>query len=377
VHYAVDDDFFVVSRYEDVVSVLRQPEVFSSELGMGALMRGEVSPRLARERSSDLDIAALRVLIATDPPDHTTLRRIVSRPFTPRAIAALEPRVREIAASCVDDLLAANEGGRADLVRHLSEPLPVLVIAEMLGIPAERRRDFKRWSDDVVGALGGGIDVSAGQSSIVEMFEYFTVAAEQRRADPGDDLISALVHGSADGRLEPMEIVVFSILLLIAGNETTTNLLGNTLAAFWDNPAEAAHAREHPDALATVVEESLRYDSPVQALFRGTRRDTELADAELPAGARVLILFGSANRDAHRFDDPDTFDATRTPNEHLGFGAGIHLCLGAALARLEARVALEELHARTRVVEPTLPGERLDSFILRGFKRLPVRIEVG
>lgn len=375
VHYSEQDDLYVVSRYDDVVSVLRRPEVFSSELGMGALMRGEISPRLRRERTSEIDIAALRVLIATDPPDHTLLRRVVSRPFTPRAIADLEPRIREIAATCVDDLLAADEGGRADFVAHLSAPLPVLVIAEMLGIPADRRDDFKRWSDDVVGALGGTSDLTAGQASMLEMFEFFTTAAEERRKSPGDDLISVLVRGSEDGRLEPMEIVVFSVLLLIAGNETTTNLLGNTLAAFWAHPDADAAVRRAPELLAGVVEESLRYDAPVQALFRQTRQVAEVAGVLLPSGARVLVLFGAANRDPRFFLEPDSFDANRQRNEHIGFGAGIHLCLGAALARLEARVALSELFDRTIAVTPRLPGRRIESFILRGYASLPVEVQ--
>lgn len=374
VHYVEADNLYVVSRYDDVLSVLRQPRLFSSELGMGALMRGEASPRLARPRSGSIDVAALRVLIATDPPDHTTLRRIVSRPFTPRAIGELEPRVRDLAHSCVSELLAANDAGDADLVRHVAEPLPVLVIAEMLGIPPERRNDFKRWSDDVVGVLSGNADLERGQASMLEMFEFFTQAATERQRAPRNDLISLLVTGSEDGALSPTEIVVFCVLLLIAGNETTTNLLANWARAMFARPDLDVALRHHRELIPSAVEETLRYDGPVQALFRETREATSLANVDLPAHARVLILFGSANRDERHFPNPDEFRLDREPRDHVGFGAGIHLCLGAALARLEARVAIETLYARATTIGPRAEPEMIDSFILRGARRVPVQL---
>ncbi len=374
IHFVEQDRFYVAARYDHLLTVLRQPQLFSSELGMGSLMRGEVSPRLGRPRTSDIDIAALRVLIATDPPDHTMLRRLVSRGFTPSAIAALEPRVREIARACLDGLIDASRRGDADLVRDLAEPLPVLVIAEMLGIPAEHRGDFKRWSDDVVGVLSGAGDLDRAQQSMSDMFEFFVGAAEERRHRPADDLISALVAQSDDGSLEPMEIVVFCILLLIAGNETTTNLLANLAAVLFADPSLDARLRRDPSLIPAAIEETLRYDGPVQGLFRETRASARLADTELPAGARVLVLFGSANRDERHFADPDTFRLERNPRDHIGFGAGIHLCLGAALARLEARVALEELFAHTRRLTATGPPTRVDSFILRGLRRIPVTV---
>lgn len=373
-HYVEADQFYVVSRYQDVLEVLRQPRLFSSELGMGSLMRGEVSPRLARPVTSniDVDIATLRILIATDPPDHTMLRRLVSRGFTPRAIAALEPRIRHIADACVDSLLAASETGGADFVRHLAEPLPVLVIAELLGIPGERRADFKRWSDDVVGVLSGTGDTDRAQQSMIEMFEFFVAAAEDRRQRPTDDLISTLVAQSDDGTLEPMEIVTFCILLLIAGNETTTNLLGNFMALLFERAALDERLRREPSLVPAAIEETLRYDGPVQGLFRATREPAQLAGTHFPADARVLVLFGAANRDDEQFAEPDRFRPERNPRDHVGFGAGIHLCLGAALARLEARIALEQLFARTAQVRPTAPATRVNSFILRGFNHMPV-----
>jgi cytochrome P450 len=373
-HYVEADQFYVASRYHDVLEVLRQPRLFSSELGMGSLMRGEVSPRLARPVTShvDVDIAALRILIATDPPDHTMLRRLVSRGFTPRAIAALEPRIRHVADACVDALLAASETGEGDFVRHLAEPLPVLVIAELLGIPGERRAEFKRWSDDVVGVLSGSGDTDRAQQSMIEMFEFFVAAAEDRRRRPTGDLVSALVEQSDDGTLEPMEIVTFCILLLIAGNETTTNLLGNFMAVLFGLADLDERLRREPSLIPAAIEETLRYDGPVQGLFRATREPAHLAGTHLGTGSRVLVLFGAANRDDEQFAEPDRFRPQRNPRDHLGFGAGIHLCLGAALARLEARVALEQLFARSSQVTPTAPATRVNSFILRGFSRMPV-----
>lgn len=377
VHYVPRQGFWVISRYEDVAAVLRQPEAFSSELGMGALMRGELSGARSPAPTGTLDLSALRVLIATDPPDHTTLRRIVSRPFTPSSIARLEERVRAIARECVDDLIAANERGDADIVTSVAEPLPVLVIAEMLGIPSERRPDFKRWSDSVVGTLGGNAELETGREDMLEMVEFFTSIADDRQRRPQDDLISVLVAGSEDGRLEPMEIVVFSILLLIAGNETTTNLLTNLLSALWIFPEAEEQLRADHALVPAAVEEALRYDAPVQALLRGTRTPVEVAGRTIPAESLVMVLFGSANRDAETFDNAAAFRLDRTSNPHLGFGAGIHLCLGAALARLETRVAFEEILGRTRGVSLRGTPTRVDSFILRGLSRLPVTLAVA
>jgi cytochrome P450 len=375
VHHLPDRDLWIVSRYEDVLAVLRQPGVFSSASGMGALMRGELSGQGTRTATGTLDLSALRVLIATDPPDHTTLRRIVSRPFTPSAIGGLEARVAQIARECVDALEATARGGEGDVVAQLAEPLPVLVIAEMLGIPTERRAQFKEWSDRVVGVLSGSAAIDAGQESMLEMVDFFSQIASERRQSPRDDLISVLVSGSDDGRLEPMEIVVFAILLLIAGNETTTNLITSLITALWDHPNIEDALRQDPALIATAVEEALRYDAPVQALVRGTLTRTELAGAEITEGSLVMVAFASANRDERAFESANAFRIDRQDNAHLGFGAGIHLCLGAALARLEARLAMQELLGRPYRLRPRPGAERIDSFILRGFARLPVALD--
>lgn len=368
------EDLWVLSRYDDVLAAVRDPASFSSQRGMSDLMLGAGGGRSAEEVPAFLaDMIGRRVLIAVDPPDHAVLRRLTAKVFTPRAIADLEPRIRTLAEQLVDDLIDAGEGG--DLITHLACPLPVVVIAELLGIPADRRDDFKRWSDSMVGALSGALDLAAMEADGTEMFMFFSEALAERTASPGADLISLLITRGKDeaAALGPVEIILFCILLLIAGNETTTNLIGNGVQALWDHPEQAAKLAASPDLIPAAVEEALRYDSPVQALFRGTTRDVALpSGGVIPADARVMINFGAANRDTDHFDDAAEFRIDRHPNHHLAFGSGIHVCLGAPLARLEARIVAETLLRRTRALQPAGPPRRVDSFILRGFAELPV-----
>jgi cytochrome P450 len=275
----------------------------------------------------------------------------------------------------VDDLLEA--GAEGDLVGQLAEPFPVTVIAELLGIPAERRVEFKRWSDALVGALGGGWDPASAQSSILEMFGYLAGVVADRAEHPADDLIGRLVASSEaddDGEpLSPVEITAFAILLLVAGNETTTNLIGNGYHALVHRPDVVRQLRADPTLVPAAIEETLRFDGPIQALFRGATEDVELAGVTIPKGATLMVAFAAANRDPDHFAHPDTFDLDRKgAHDHLGFGHGIHYCLGASLARLEARIVAETLLRRTRSVEPTAPGTRTDGLVLRGFTRLPV-----
>ncbi|HVL03207.1 MAG TPA: cytochrome P450, partial [Acidimicrobiales bacterium] len=284
----------------------------------------------------------------------------------------------DLCESLVDDLVAANEQGDADLVRHLAYPLPVIVIAELMGVPPERRDDFKRWSDALVGGLSGSWDVDSSMASMTEMFTYFAEEVERRRAatGPGDDLLGLLVASTEDGDdpLNATEIVLFCILLLVAGNETTTNLLGNLQQALWDHPEAETALRADPGLIPSAVEEALRYDAPVQGLFRGTLRAAEVGGTEIPEDAFVMVLFGSANRDEAHYEAAHEFRVERNPGDHVGFGAGIHLCLGAPLARLESRLAVETLLQRTSLVAPAGSPEPVDSFILRGFQRMPVTL---
>jgi cytochrome P450 len=354
VHHSEGLGIWVLTRYDDVVAVLRDHERFSSTVLGGGMGGG-------------------RFLIGSDPPDHTTLRRLVNRPFTPSAIAALEPRIRAIAEELVDDLVAANEAGAADLVTQVAVPLPVMVIAEMLGIEPERRDDFKRWSDAVMGGMTLELDGDDRLRSVMEMYQYFAETVEARRARPGTDLISALIQ--AEEPLTDTELGMFCMLLLIAGNETTTNLIGNATLALFEHPDAARRLRDDPSLVSVMIEEALRYDAPVQGLARCTTADVELHGHVIPAGATVGVLYGAANRDGRKFANPDRFDLERESRDHVGFGSGIHLCLGAPLARLEARVLAETMLARTSGLRPSGPHERVHNMIVRGVRRLPVTFE--
>ena len=354
---------WMLTRYDHVVSALRDQARFSSApLNMGA--------------------PGFKFLIGSDPPDHTTLRRLVNRPFHPAAIAALEPRVRSIAAELVDDLLAMadKEGGEADLVAHLAFPLPVIVIAELLGIPPERRDDFKRWSDAMIGGLSPDADREKQGVAAMEMFAYFNDVIAERRERPGDDLISLLVSGTEP--LSNQELLMFCMLLLVAGNETTTNLLSNlTLVLLHRDDVQAAlRDASRPTAIRDAIEETLRYDAPVQALWRHTTTDIDVGGTKVPEGSRVNVVYASANRDASHYERADEFVLDRFAGvpvpDHVGFGTGIHQCLGAPLARLEARVAIDTLLSRTRSLAPSSdPGDRIHNVIVRGMKRLPVVVE--
>jgi cytochrome P450 len=376
-----------VSRYEDVMSVLRNHDLFSSRAMMTQLMMsGEKDgpPLTARTllfaaklllsaRINPFAFPKVPSLIASDGERHTALRGVVNRGFTPRQITEWEKRAREIVDECMRSI-----GDGFDVIEGLAVPLPVTVIAEMLGIEPERRRDFKRWSDTVIhNASGGGRADPFGPvvlDAIGEMTRYVVRIARQRRRRPADDLISLLVSGEAGERLQPIEVVQFVTLLLVAGNETTTNLISNATAALLDHPEQLARVAADPALIPGLIEETLRYDAPIQLLFREALADVQIAGVTIPKGATVVPLLGSANRDERRFSDPDRFDVTRNPQGHVGFGFGKHFCLGASLARLEARVALEALVPELLPMqrgEARLP--RIDSVLVRGASRLTLR----
>jgi cytochrome P450 len=383
---------YAVARYADVVHVLRHPELFSSiamqtaiaePLMKGMLGSGDPADlalfaELARTLPISLaDVLASRSLIVADPPVHGPIRSLVNRGFTPRRIAALEPRVRAIARASLDALAGKSE---FDLVGDFSVPLPVTVIAELLGVESERSADFKHWSDCAIAGSTGNLGMTRPETLLqgfAELGNYLIAAVEQRRKRPADDLISTLIRAEeGETALTPTEVVMFTLLLLVAGNETTTNLVGNALLALIDRPDELARVRRDPARIPALVEETLRWDGPIQLLFRTARQDVELGGVAIPAGALVMPLLGSANRDDAFFADAERFDVSRATQGHLAFGLGTHFCLGASLARLEARVALEELlprYARFERVEPAV--EYVDSFLVRGPKRLPLRVE--
>jgi cytochrome P450 len=380
VHRVEDADLWVVSRYDDCLDVLRDSSTYSSKLGMRLLFGGDGRRSATGQRRDDPfeEMGDLRVLIAIDPPDHVRLRRLLSRPFTPREIARHEGWMRPLCEERFSHLLATNDQGSADWVRDFTWPFPVLVIGELMGIPPSMRDEFKRWSDDLLGTFVGEPQLDELQAnSLVEMIAFFGETIDRRRAEPGDDLIGTLIH-KADADDEPLtadELVMFCVLLLVAGNETTTNLLSNMAKALHCEPDVLSHLRSDPTLIPGAVEEGLRYDSPVQAIPRGTTRPIEVDGHTIPEGATVLVYMGSANRDERQFPEPDRFDLHRNPTDHVGFGSGIHLCLGAALARLEARLALECMCRRVTRLELTAAPVPTGGLLLRGSESMPVHLE--
>ncbi len=364
VHQEDDTGLWGVFRYADVERVLSDHRRFSSRFGAYDDDGQAASP-----------IAAS--VIATDPPAHTKLRTIVSGAFTLRAIAELEPRIREIADSLLDRVASK---GTMDLVSDFGEPLPVTVIAEMLGIPVEDRRKFKAWSDAIVGLSNqlGGVDAEAERMQ-AEVGHYFLRIIEDRREHPGKDLISRVVHAEVDGqRLGDRDVLGFCVLLLVAGNETTTNLIGNAVQTFLEHPEVVPRLTADASLLPSAVEEVLRYRSPVRAMFRVAREDVALDGTTIPEGDPVLAWIGSANRDEAQFPNASAFDAGRSPNPHIAFGHGIHQCLGAPLARLEGRIALEALLRRCKGMHREDGSESLEplaSLIVQGLRHLPLAFE--
>jgi len=363
---------YAVARYDDVCAVLHRPELFSSTAlqvlaGGGGVSLSPNSGALAGHR-----LLEASMMIAVDPPDHARLRRLVNRGFTPRRISALEPRLREIATGCIQEGL---RNGHMDLMRDLAIPLPVTVIAELLGIEPDRSEQFKHWSDAVVIGLSGVSRHSREEvaEAADEMSEYIDRIIEERRRSPREDLISVLVSAEGGDALTAGEVRAFVVLLLIAGNETTTNLIGNAMNALLAHPEQLDRVSRDHSLIPAMIEEALRYDSPIQGIPRKVVQDVELAGFQLSKDAFLMVMFASANRDEGHFAEPERFDVDRRTRDHIAFGNGIHFCLGAALARLEARVAFETLFDRFRSIR--LESDEVpmvESMLLRGPRSLPI-----
>ena len=347
-----------VFRYDDVQRVLTEHAVFSSRMG--------------GDDPSETGQLFAASLISTDPPRHRQLRSLVTQAFTPRAVEALAPRISTLTDELLDGIAST---GTADLIEELAYPLPVIVIAELMGIPAEDRNRFKLWSDAIVSQTRTGAE-DAHHATNREMTEYFLAMIERRRSRPGNDLISNLLAAEIEGqKLSVAELLGFCSLLLVAGNETTTNLIGNAVLCFTEAPGTIERLLADPSLLPQAIEEVLRFRSPVQSMYRVTAAATTLGGVPLPAGAPLVAWIGSANRDERQFQRPDLFDIHRGPTRHLAFGQGIHFCLGAPLARLEAKIALTAVLSRLPGLELTAGTrlERMDSTIIYGLKELPVR----
>lgn len=393
VHYSPEAGVWCVSRFEDCHAVLNDADTWSSRAMYDQLMNGGmegppplswnvlrfVGRMLLKARLHPNKFLHARTLIAEDGEAHAETRNIVNRGFTPRGIARLEPRIRTIARELVDAGLSRSDD--LDLVRDLAVPLPVRMICEILGIEPERQDEFKAWTDTVIESTttirGRAVRPEVRPDfadPLVDMFAYVRRTARERRRHPAEDLISQIV-AQRDGEvgLSDHDVVSFVTVLLVAGNETTTNLIGNALSALLDHSEALDHLHRIPASIPDAIEEVLRYESPVQMVFRTATRPAAICGTTIPKGAFVAVLIGSANRDERRFPDPDRFDIERRPQGHLGFGFGKHFCLGASLARLEARCALESaLPHLTGVVRRD--GERrfVESFLVRGPRSLVV-----
>jgi cytochrome P450 len=384
VYLAPKSGMYCVSRHADVSEALVHPDVFSSS-AMNTVLSdlGPMRPRLllsllsflVRTKVNPFEMRRRGSLISIDPPRHDALRSIVNRGFVPRRVAAWEPRARRIV---TDAMAGLRPGEPFDIVERLAIPLPVTIIAEMLGVETERRADFKRWSDALIALMSGaarGRPTPALFREVGDLFIYLRECAQRRRLEPAEDLLSLLVEPSREGALDELDVVQFVTLLLVAGNETTTNLIANAVHALLSNPGELARVAAEPERVPALVEEALRFDSPIQMVFRQTTREAELHGTRIPKDAVVVLLLGSANRDERAFPDPDRFDVSREPRGHLAFGFGPHFCMGAALARLEARVALEALVPElTRCKPAGGPAPLVDSFLVRGRARLEVEV---
>ena len=378
------EDVFCVSRLDDVLAVLRDPTSFSSRFGTPA---AKVSPELlARLREVDAQgWPNVSTMLTEDPPSHTRYRRLVSAAFTPKRIADLEPAIRVICNDLVDRFAGRTE---IEFIAEFGVPLPIRAVAAVLEVPDDHQREFKRWADASVAAIGRSISDDArveAQRTIVEQQHYFASQLEARRVEPRDDFLTDLVQaelpagedGGSGGPLNTAEMLSIIRQIQVAGSETTTSLMGDLLVIFASQPDLMGKLHDDPSLIPSVVEEALRYASPNQGMFRICREDTMLGGVMVPKGATLWVMFGSANRDESAWTDPDVFDPDRTDmSRHVAFGKGIHVCLGAALARLEARVAIEVLTARLASVSlvPGAPLRYAPSGILRGLERLDLRI---
>jgi len=359
----------LVARYDDCLALLRDHEHFSSRPpAMLQQLRAEFGP-----------FAGATTMLDSDPPVHTRLRRLVSRAFTPRRIKDIEPRIQAIANELLDRI--AREGN-FDLMDEFAGPLPVIAIAEMLGVPPEEHAQFKTWSNQIIeggrGSFRGAAPGEQVKATSQELRAYLANQIERRRREPGDDLITALVQAHDEGgTLAADELLAFVVLLLLAGNETTTNLIGNGMLALMRHPDQIARLRGDLSLMPAAIDEMLRFDSPVQSTVRTCAIEANVGGTDVAAGELVFVILAAANHDPARFPSPDAFDVARTPNDHIAFGEGIHFCLGANLARLEGAIAIASMLERfpkLRLTDPEAPLAYRGSYLLRGLKTLPLAV---
>jgi cytochrome P450 len=356
---------WLVTRYEEARQALNDPRLSKDET-----LRSQVA---TLSFPSHVEARMNHHMLNADPPDHTRLRRLVSAAFTARRVDALRPRIQEITDQLLDELAPADE---VDLLDAFAFPLPIQVICELIGVPMDDRDDFRRWSNAILTSPQSSQEAI---TSAVAMIEYIGALLERKRAEPADDLLTALIEVQDGGdRLTEGELSSMVFLLLVAGHETTVNLIGNGVHALLTHPDQLARLRAEPALLPRAIEEFLRYESPVEtATFRITTEPVEFAGVTVPANQVLLVSLLAANRDGDRFPDADRLDIGRDGSQHVAFGHGIHYCLGAPLARLEGQIAIGSLLARFDHLELAIPAESLNwrpGVLMRGLNSLPVRL---
>ena len=363
--------FWVITKYDDVVAVGKDAKTYSSDQDRGGVVLIEEPP----EGMSNNIEGGGKLMLTTDPPEHTRYRKLVNRGFTPRMIGALETHIRAEAAEIIDSAAAK---GTADFVVDIAADLPLQAIAELIGVPLEDRRKLFDWSNRMIGSEDPEYAVTREEAmgASIEMFMYAQALADQRRAQPRDDIMSTLIESEIDGeKLSEMDFNLFFLLLAVAGNETTRNAISHGMHALLQNPEQYKEMVQDPSLCTPATEEIVRWASPVMYFRRNVTQDTEIRGQQIKAGEKVTIYYISANRDEDVFDDPFTFDIHRDPNPHIGFGGGgPHHCLGANLARLEIRVLFEELVQRAPNLVQAGEPERLRSNFINGIKHLPVKL---
>lgn len=370
-----DEDVFLVTKYDDCVSVLMDTRHFSNKAGPGLRQTELMAPPTGQTSK----YRVVRTLLTNDAPSHLRFRRLVFKAFSPTRVEELEPKIREITQTLID---AFPADGRIDFVRDFAQPLPLMVIADFLGVPRKDLDQFRIWSEDAAEVLGGQLTVERSQEcydSLGELLEYFAEQLELRRQSPADDFLTDLAEAKLEGEtpLSTEEILSIAYVTLVAGNETTANMLSAMMRLLLENPEQLARVREDRALIPYAVEEALRLEAPVQGSVRRVREDTTFEGCPMPAGSRVLIVTGAANRDPDVFPQPDQFDLGRPdPRAHVTFGKGSHFCLGAALSRAEGAIALEMLLDRFPQFELGSDFEEryADNAVLRSLLALPMQV---
>ena len=379
---SVQNPFYAVTRYDDVVWISKQPKLFQNGPRIAVILGSDPGTNARRYGSPpegvQLNTPLFRQLLNMDPPEHAKYRRVASSWFTPRAIQRLQPEIERITRELLDRLVETD--GEADFVGAITAPLTLSVLAEMLGVPREDWELMFRWTNQIAGATDpeyqspGKTAFETVRDARESLFKYFSALVEKSRAKPGDDIVSVIAHGKVDGEPLPVfELLSYCLVLVVAGNETTRNAASGGLLALIEHPEELEKLRRDPGLIDSAVEEIVRWTSPVIQFCRTPIEDVEIRGQKIRAGENLCLFYPAANRDPEVFEEPDCFRIDRDPNPQLGFGIGEHFCLGASLARLELRELFRQWIERIDQFELAGPLERLHSSFLGGVKQMPIR----